>query len=129
MKNVFVRPAAAVDNGLFLDWSQATQGNLFDPEVVSYGSTFTLCAPPPNCPADAAAAASAATVTVLLLLSPAPLPCYCCYYYFCCPPAPMRVRCRQGRQVPCLLPLSHDLMIPPSPAAAPGRGARARRVA
>lgn len=44
MKPVFVRPATGVDSQPFEDWSKATQGNLFDPYVPLYGSTFTLCA-------------------------------------------------------------------------------------
>lgn len=44
MNTIFVRPAQPEDAETFLKWAVANKGNEFDPEVVTYPDTFTLCA-------------------------------------------------------------------------------------
>lgn len=44
MKHVYVRPAVPEDAGTFLKWAVENKGNEFDPEVVTYPDSFTLCA-------------------------------------------------------------------------------------
>lgn len=44
MNTVFVRPAKAEDAEIFLKWAVANKGNEFDPEVVTFPDSFTLCA-------------------------------------------------------------------------------------
>jgi|SRR5581483_2493869 len=43
-RHVFVRPAKPSDVEKFTEWSLNTENNLFDPEVVKFPTTFTLCA-------------------------------------------------------------------------------------
>lgn len=43
-KPIFVRPARAEDNEIFLEWSRNTPSNGFDTEVARYKSTITWCA-------------------------------------------------------------------------------------
>ena len=44
MKHIFVRPAKAGEGEKVVKWSLSTPNNLFDPDVVTYPSTYTYCA-------------------------------------------------------------------------------------
>lgn len=43
-RHVFVRPVTPEDANSFVKWSLNTPNNLFDPDVVKYQRTYTLCA-------------------------------------------------------------------------------------
>jgi hypothetical protein len=43
-RHIFVRPGRQNDAGKFAEWSATTPENLADPDVLTYPTTFTLCA-------------------------------------------------------------------------------------
>lgn len=44
MRDIFVRPAQPEDAQTFIQWAVANKGNEFDPAIVTYPDSFTLCA-------------------------------------------------------------------------------------
>ena len=44
MKHFFVRPTVPADAERFYQWSAGTTGNLFDPDVMTYSTSFCLAA-------------------------------------------------------------------------------------